>query len=190
MCRKHSPPSSPVRPRSGEPGRPNAFIRHGFSLAPPPVPPRARWAGPESGAKAGPGSAPVSGGDGGDEADGTPRDDLAKDRTDLAEDRTLLAHERSFAGWVRTGMAAVGIGLGFNALFQTLEPDWVPKAIATIFLVIAGFIFISAERRACHAIARLEAHNVAALAPVRLRLMTWVLTAATIALGVAIWALA
>ena len=35
--------------------------------------------------------------------------DLAQDRTDLAEDRTVLAHERSFAGWVRTGMASVGI---------------------------------------------------------------------------------
>lgn len=127
---------------------------------------------------------------GDDAVEDSPRDDLAQDRTDLAEDRTLLAHERSFAGWVRTGMAAVGIGLGFNALFQPLEPDWVPKAIATIFLGIAAFIFISAERRACHAIARLEAHGVVALAPVRLRLMTWVLTAATIALGGAIWALA
>ncbi len=80
------------------------------------------------------------------------RAELAQDRTDLAEDRTLLAHERSFAGWTRTGMAAVGIGLGFNALFQMLEPSWVPKAIATIFLFIAVFIFISAERRAARAI--------------------------------------
>lgn len=118
------------------------------------------------------------------------RADLAQDRTDLAEDRTLLAHERSFAGWVRTGMAAVGIGVGFNALFQTLEPSWVPKAIATIFLMIAVFVFLSAERRACRAISRLEAHRIAALAPVRLRLMTWALASATVALGVAIWVLA
>ena len=65
-----------------------------------------------------------------------PREGLARERTDLAEDRTVLAHERSFAGWVRTGMAAVGIGLGFNALFQALEPTWVPKAIATAFLAM------------------------------------------------------
>lgn len=118
------------------------------------------------------------------------RAELAQDRTDLAEDRTLLAHERSFAGWVRTGMAAVGIGLGFNALFQMLEPSWVPKAIATIFLVIAVFVFISAERRASRAIGRLEAHRIAALAPMRLRLLTWVLASATAALGAAIWVLA
>ncbi|MFO6446047.1 YidH family protein [Erythrobacter sp. NE805] len=111
----------------------------------------------------------------------------ADDRTDLAEDRTLLAHERSFAGWMRTGVAAVGVGLGFKALFRTLEPSWVPKGIASIFLLIAVFIFISAERRARRAIDRLEAHRVAALAPVRLRLMAWVLTLATLALGATIW---
>jgi len=73
--------------------------------------------------------------------------ELAASRTDLAEDRTLLAHERSFAGWIRTGMAAVGIGLGFNALFDALKPAWIPKAIATAFLLIAIFIFVSSERR-------------------------------------------
>ena len=125
-----------------------------------------------------------------DDEERTPsRGELARDRTDLAEDRTLLAHERSFAGWVRTGMAAVGIGLGFNALFQTLELAWVPKAIASIFLVIAGFIFLSAERRANRAIGELQAHRIAELAPIRLRLLTWILTAATFALGVAIWVL-
>lgn len=114
---------------------------------------------------------------------------LAADRTDLAEDRTVLAHERSFAGWLRTGMAAVGIGLGFNALFRTLEPAWVPKSIATGFLVIAIFVFLSAERRACRIIRRLEAHRVAALQPVRMKLIAWALTAATVTLGAAIWLL-
>lgn len=115
------------------------------------------------------------------------RTDLARDRTELAEDRTVLAHERSFAGWVRTGMAAVGIGLGFNALFRTLEPAWVPKAIASIFLAAAIFIFISAERRACRIIGELEAHKVSALRPVRIRLLTVILAGATVMLGGAIW---
>lgn len=128
--------------------------------------------------------------DQGDQARSPSRGELAQDRTDLAEDRTLLAHERSFAGWVRTGMAAVGIGLGFNALFRTLEPAWVPKAIASIFLLIAGFIFLSAERRASRALSRLEAHRVAGLAPMKLRLMAWTLAAASFGLGAAIWALA
>ncbi|WP_324260424.1 DUF202 domain-containing protein [Altererythrobacter sp. H2] len=118
------------------------------------------------------------------------KDELAHDRTDLAEDRTVLAHERSFAGWVRTGMAAVGIGLGFNALFQALSPAWAAKLIATIFLLIAVWIFISSERRACRAISRLEPHKVEALQPMRLKLMSWSLVAATAALCISIWVLA
>lgn len=120
----------------------------------------------------------------------TERNELAETRTAFAEDRTILAHERSFAGWVRTGMAAVGIGLGFNALFEALQPAWVPKAIASTFLLIGIFIFVSAERRACSILSRLEAHKVRALRPIKMRLMTGALVAATLALGGAIWALA
>ncbi|MGN6595067.1 DUF202 domain-containing protein [Sphingopyxis terrae] len=115
------------------------------------------------------------------------RTDLAQNRTELAEDRTVLAHERSFAGWVRTGMAAVGLGLGFNALFRTMEPSRMPKAIATSFLLIAIYIFVSAERRARTIIARLEPHNVTVLRPMRIRLLAWALAAATAALVAALW---
>lgn len=118
------------------------------------------------------------------------RRELASDRTDLAEDRTVLAHERSFAGWVRTGMAAVGIGVGFNALFQSMQPVWAPKAIASLFLAIAVFIFLSGARRACRVLGRLEAHNVTTLRPIRIRLLSWALSLATMALGVSIWWLA
>ena len=118
------------------------------------------------------------------------KQDLAKDRTDFAEDRTLLAHERSFAGWVRTGMACVGIALGFTALFKSLEPVWVPKTIASAFLLIAVFVFVSAEHRACGILARLESHAVVTLKPVRIRLLTGALIGATLALTGAIWWLA
>ena len=47
---------------------------------------------------------------------------LAEERTNLAEDRTILANERTFAGWMRTGFAAVAVGLGFQALFSQMEP--------------------------------------------------------------------
>ncbi len=118
------------------------------------------------------------------------RTDLAENRTELAEDRTVLAHERSFAGWVRTGMAAVGLGLGFNALFRTMEPSWLPKAIASSFLLIAIFIFVAAERRARTIIASLEPHNVAILKPMRIRLLSWALVGATAALAVSLWVIA
>lgn len=58
--------------------------------------------------------------------DDSPSPGLSQARTDLAEDRTVLANERTFASWFRTGFAAVGIGLGFQALFLRMEPAWVP----------------------------------------------------------------
>lgn len=117
------------------------------------------------------------------------RKDLARDRTELAEDRTVLAHERSFAGWVRTGLASVGIGLGFNALFGAVAPEWIPKAIATAFLVVAIFIFLSAARRARAITSKLEAHQVTAIKPVRIQSLSWALSTATLALVAAIWLL-
>ena len=68
------------------------------------------------------------------------RNDLASARTAMAEDRTILANERTYAGWMRTGMASVGIGLAFNALFVRMEPWWVPRSIATAFFLVAIFI--------------------------------------------------
>lgn len=115
------------------------------------------------------------------------RDELAEDRTDLAEDRTILAHERSFAGWLRTGMAAVGIGLGFNALFRTMTPDWIPKGTATAFLMVAIFIFASSARRALTLIGRLEAHKVNSLKPMRIRILSGALSGAALILLMAIW---
>lgn len=117
------------------------------------------------------------------------REELAEDRTDLAEDRTILSHERSFAGWMRTGMAAIGIGLGFNALFGSIDPVWVPKAIATAFLIVSAYIFLSAEQRARRILGRLDTHEVSTLTPVRIRILSWFLTLLSAALAAAIWLL-
>ena len=76
------------------------------------------------------------------------KSDLAEDRTELAEDRTLLANERTFAGWMRTGLASIGLGLGFHALFNRMEPGWVPRAIATAFMLVGVFVIFAAQRRA------------------------------------------
>ncbi|HEV2745740.1 MAG TPA: DUF202 domain-containing protein [Allosphingosinicella sp.] len=117
------------------------------------------------------------------------KEQLAEKRTDFAEDRTALANERTFAGWLRTGFAAVGIGLGFQALFQMLRPEWVPKAIATGFLLIAIFIFVAAERRACTVLRRLHAHKVETAHVGNMRIITLAAVAATVALIAAMWLL-
>ncbi len=115
--------------------------------------------------------------------------ELAENRTSLAEDRTMLANERTFAGWLRTGFAAVGIGVGFNALFNKMEPAWAPKAIATAFLLIGILIFISAERRALAVLRRLDAHQIETVTATSLRIMTFMGVGATVALAAAIWLL-
>jgi putative membrane protein len=113
---------------------------------------------------------------------------LAEERTDFAEDRTILANERTYAGWMRTGFASIAVGVGFNLLTE-LEPVWVPKLIATAFLLIAIAIFIAAERRACAVIKRLHAHEVKTVKVGFLRLVTGAVIVATLALIASLWLL-
>src|SRR5690606_6328464 len=105
------------------------------------------------------------------------RRDLAKERTDWAEDRTLLANERTFAGWIRTGLTAIGVGLGFHALFRMTDPDWAAKAVATVFIVIGVFMVWRAYRASRKLLARMEAHEAAPPARASLRAIALSLTA-------------
>lgn len=116
------------------------------------------------------------------------KEQLAEERTGLAEDRTLLANERTFAGWMRTGFASIAVGVGFNLLTK-MEPVWVPKAIATAFLLIGIAIFVAAERRACSIVARLHAHEVEAVRTGYLKSITGAAVIATLALIGALWLL-
>lgn len=114
---------------------------------------------------------------------------LVASRTDLAEDRTILANERTFAGWMRTSLALIAIGVGFHALFPTIQPTWIPKAIATAFLVLAIVIIVLAERRAARVVARLSAHVVVSAQPINLRLFAIVVSFGAASLVAAIWLL-
>lgn len=113
----------------------------------------------------------------------------ARMRTDFAEDRTVLANERTFGSWLRTGFGAIAIGLGFHALFGKIHPLWLPRAIATAFLLLAIIIFVAAERRACTVIKRLHTHQVETVRIGVVRLITTVTVVATMALIAAIWLL-
>ena len=117
------------------------------------------------------------------------QDRLARVRTDFSEDRTVLANERTFAGWLRTGYAAIGIGLAFNALFSRVDPPWIPKLIATVFLLIAVIILVAAERRASAVFSRLDTHRVKSVKISSVRAVTIANVLATVALIAAIWLL-
>lgn len=113
----------------------------------------------------------------------------ARLRTDYAEDRTVLANERTFAGWLRTGFAAIGIGIAFNALFTRVQPEWVPKLIASVFLAVAILIFANAERRSCAVLHRLHTHEVRTIKITNIRIITIASIVATLALISVIWLL-
>lgn len=113
----------------------------------------------------------------------------SENRTELAEDRTILANERTFAGWLRTGFAAVGIGLAFHVLFGEIEPAWVPRAIATVFLCLGMLVVILAERRAAAVMRRLNAHVVETACKMNIRVISWSMVAATAALIAALWSI-
>jgi putative membrane protein len=108
-------------------------------------------------------------------------------RTDLAEDRTILANERTFAGWMRTSLASVAIGVGFHALFPRMEPPWVPRLIATAFLLLAILVIVSAERRAAAVMDRLSAHVVVTARAMNLRIFATAVTLGASGLIAAIW---
>ncbi len=117
------------------------------------------------------------------------RNELAEERTDLAKDRTLLANERTFAGWMRTGLAAVAVGLGFSALFREVELDWAIKAIATVFILTGIFVFWAAEQRARKLHRRHDGYEPAAFGARRLRVVAAALTLGSLALIAAMWML-
>ena len=56
--------------------------------------------------------------------------EMAEDRTNLAEDRTLMAVERTMASWMGTSMGAIGVGLGFRAIFGEIEPGGASRIAA------------------------------------------------------------
>ncbi len=118
---------------------------------------------------------------------GPSRTELAEERTEWAEDRTLLANERTFAGWMRTGLAAVGVGVGFHALFGKLEPPYLARIIATVFVLAGVFVFITAARNASKVCARLSAHAARPLGGARVNLIAGLFAAASLASLAGIW---
>jgi putative membrane protein len=108
-------------------------------------------------------------------------------RTDLAEDRTVLANERTFAGWMRTGMAAVALALGLRALFGPFEPAWVPKLAATALIAVALFIFWAAWRSTRRTLDRLEDHVASGQTKRRLASISGALALAAVTTGVVLW---
>lgn len=107
----------------------------------------------------------------------------------MAEDRTIMATERTFAGWMRTAFAAIGIGLGFRAVFGEFDPPWLARAIATGFILMGAIVAFVAERRASRTLDRLQPHQMDAPKIRGLSILGWSISAAAVLLAVALWIL-
>ena len=113
----------------------------------------------------------------------------AEVRTDLAEDRSIMAMERTFAGWMRTAFAAIGIGLAFRAVFGEFEPPWLAKAIATMFIVGGAWLALTAERRACKTLSRLNPHAFEAQSTPNFKIMAYAIATGSAVLIAGLWIL-
>lgn len=124
-----------------------------------------------------------------DDGDKPDKNELAKDRTDLAEDRTVQATERTFAGWMRTAFAAIGVGIGFHAVFGDFDPPWLARAIATLFIILGITIAFTAARRTSRTFARLSTHDIERPRGPALRWMSWAIIVGALALIAGLWLL-
>ncbi len=115
--------------------------------------------------------------------------ELAEDRTDWAEDRTILANERTFAGWMRTGMASLAVAIGLRAVFGEFEPTWAAKAVASIFVLAAVYIFWAAHDAATKTLDRLNDHHANAQPNGRMKMLAIIFSFASVAVGAILWAL-
>jgi putative membrane protein len=88
---------------------------------------------------------------------------------------------------MRTSLGSIAIGIGFHALFGAMQPSWLPRAIATGFLLLAMALIVLAERRAAAVLQRLSPHVIVTSRALNLRLYTGIIVIGATALVGAIW---
>ena len=101
----------------------------------------------------------------------------------------MLANERTFAGWMRTGMASLAIGIGMHAVFGSIEPTWVAKLAASVFVAISIGIFWLAARQSTKLLERLNAHAAEPVARDHMGQIATALAVGALAVAAVLWAL-
>jgi putative membrane protein len=70
--------------------------------------------------------------------------ETTESRNRLAEDRTVLANERTYTAWVRTGLAALAAGVGFEKFLAGAMPEPIIRAVAVILILFSFCAFFLA----------------------------------------------
>ncbi len=100
-----------------------------------------------------------------------------------------MANERTFSSWMGTGLACIGVAIGLKAVFGAIDPTWLAKLAASVFLAIAIYIFFMAQRQACKTFARLTERDAEALPGKAFKMLAIFMSFATVFTGVVLWML-
>ena len=117
----------------------------------------------------------------------TENNHLAQERTKWAEDRTLLASERTFSSWMGTGLGSLGLAVGMQAVFGAMQPTWIAKSAATIFVLIAIFLFWTALNNAQQTLQRLNSNSAEPVSGRNLAIIAYLLSAGAMGAGIVLW---
>ncbi len=88
-----------------------------------------------------------------------------------------------------TGLGALAVALGLQALFRDFEPTWAAKAVASVFVIAALCIFWSGHRSAVSTLTRLDGHKTVSLSRRRMAFLSALLCLAALAVGATLWLL-
>lgn len=113
----------------------------------------------------------------------------SENRTDLAQDRTAMANERTFSSWMGTGLGAIGVAIGMQAVFGEFEPTWAAKIVATVFIIVAILLFWAARNQACKTLARLKESDFDAASSKSFTLLASLMSLGALLTGAILWSL-
>lgn len=68
----------------------------------------------------------------------------AAERTEWAQHRTLLANERNFSAWIRTSLAAIGVGLAAATFIDTEGAKPLTVLLGVILVLIGAGVGVMA----------------------------------------------
>lgn len=117
------------------------------------------------------------------------RTEMAEERTDWALERTLLANMRTYSSWIRSGLAAMGVGLAVQAIFSEVDPTWIARSLASFFTFAGIAVIYFAYLKAVKCQREMDTHQSFPMTIHQLRLFTGLLIAGGTLLVFVLWTL-
>jgi putative membrane protein len=113
--------------------------------------------------------------------------ELAEERTDWAEDRTILANERTFSSWMGTGLGSLGLAVGMQAVFGAMEPTWIAKSAATVFVIVSLYLFQTALINSRRTKQSLDSHTAEPVSNRNLAVIAHLLSIGAVCAAIVLW---